>query len=244
MTAASDRYNQSSKSNGALMRATPLAIFGCYLPATSLAAMAEQDARLSHPNKTCQSCNAAYVAAVGHLISHPGDREGATEVARIVASHPDFDPDVRAWLLEDSLDEPSSLDCEELIGFCRWGFTLAFMFLRTGIRSGRKPHCISQDAPPPPPPSGTEIMHIRACPEAPVYTWISDKTLICFLLLTPRALSHAASLLATVHALLLMRILLLTQSLGICLISDMSMCKASVPGAFLASRSNIRHMTT
>ena len=125
------------------MRATPLAIFGCFLPATTLAAMAEQDACLSHPNKACQSCNAAYVAAVGHLISHPGDREGAIEVATAVALHPDFDPDVRAWLLEDSLDEPTSVDCVKMIGFCRWGFTLAFMFLRTGIRSGRRTLCIS-----------------------------------------------------------------------------------------------------
>ena len=104
------------------------------MPVSTLAAMSEQDARLSHPNKTCQSCNAAYVAAVGHLISHPGDREGAIKVATRLASEPDFDPEVRKWLLEDSLGDPTALYCEELIGFCRWGFTLAFMFLRNGSR--------------------------------------------------------------------------------------------------------------
>ncbi|KAK9826033.1 hypothetical protein WJX74_007037 [Apatococcus lobatus] len=134
MIAASDTQNGSSKSNGALMRATPLAVFGCYMPTSSLAAIAEQDACLSHPNKVCQSCNAAYVAAVGHLISHPGDQQGALAVASKVASGPDFDPGVRKWLLEDSLDNPAALNCEQLIGYCRWGFTLAFMFLRTGTR--------------------------------------------------------------------------------------------------------------
>ncbi|KAK9835110.1 hypothetical protein WJX84_001459 [Apatococcus fuscideae] len=128
--------NQDSKANGALMRIAPLAIFGCYLPLPSLTAMAEQDARLSHPNKTCLSCNAAYCAALGHLIAHPGDAPGAIAVATAVAERPDFEPEVRQWLVVDSLGEPAGLNCEQMIGFCRWGFTLAFMWLRKGSRGG------------------------------------------------------------------------------------------------------------
>lgn len=130
--AAAARNNMASLSNGALMRIAPLAIFGCYAPVCTLTAMAEQDARLSHPNRICQSCNAAYIAALGHLISHPGDQK----VATAVASGPDFNANVREWLLKDSLNDPASVTCNQYdtAGFCRWGFTLAFMFLRKGSR--------------------------------------------------------------------------------------------------------------
>ena len=134
--AAAARNNMASMSNGALMRIAPLAIFGCYAPVCTLTAMAEQDARLSHPNRVCQSCNAAYIAALGHLISHPGDQQGAVKVATAVASGPDFNADVREWLLKDSLNDSAGLTCKQydIAGCCRWGFTLAFMLLRKGSR--------------------------------------------------------------------------------------------------------------
>lgn len=116
------------------MRAAPLAIFGCHMPVSTLASMAKQDACLSHPNKVCESCNAAYVVAIAHLIAHPGDRTGAIDAATAVASEPDFDADVRTWLLEDSYGNPADLQCYPKMGYCRWGFTLAFMFLRKGTR--------------------------------------------------------------------------------------------------------------
>lgn len=130
MTEISAQRNAVSKSNGALMRAAPLAIFGSRMPVSTLAAMAERDACLSHPNKACQSCNAAYVVAIAHLITHPGDRTGAIDAATAVAARPNFDADVRRWLLEDSHGNPANLLCHQKMGFCRWGFTLAFMFLR------------------------------------------------------------------------------------------------------------------
>ena len=177
--------NQDSKANGALMRIAPLAIFGCYLPLPSLTAMAEQDARLSHPNKTCLSCNAAYCAALGHLIAHPGDAPGAIAVATAVAERPDFEPEVRQWLVVDSLGEPAGLNCEQMIGFCRWGFTLAFMWLRKGSRCVLATHPLeaenkiecsqtsscspSYPCPPPPPPLfGTPHTHTH--PPLPRYS--------------------------------------------------------------------------
>ncbi len=51
MTDNAAKMNMESKANGSLMRIAPLAIFGCYLPTTTLTAMTEQQARLSHPNK-------------------------------------------------------------------------------------------------------------------------------------------------------------------------------------------------
>ena len=134
MTENAAKFNMQSKSNGSLMRIASLAIFGCHMPAATLTAMAEQEARLSHPNKACQSCDAVYCAAISHLITHPGDATGALEAATAEASNPNCDPDVRKWLLEDSLGHPEDVNAENSIGFCRWGFTLAFIWLRKGTR--------------------------------------------------------------------------------------------------------------
>ena len=42
-----------SKANGALMRATPLAVWGHKLPQHDLVEAVMSDAQLTHPNKTC-----------------------------------------------------------------------------------------------------------------------------------------------------------------------------------------------
>lgn len=138
MTNAAADFNVPSKSNGALMRIAPLAIFGCYMPVETLAELAKQDARLSHPSNVCQSCNAVYCTAVAHLITHPGDGTGAIEAATAMATNPSCDPEVRQWLVEDSLGQPEDVQADHMdmhmIGFCRWGFTLAFMWLRKGSK--------------------------------------------------------------------------------------------------------------
>ena len=138
MTEAAAKANQSSKANGALMRIAPLAIFGCYMPVATLTSMAAQDARLSHPNPACQSCNTVYCAALGHLVVNPGDRLGAIAAATAVAQHPTCDPDVSRWLRKDSLRNPEDISAEMSDGltmsFCRWSFVLAFMWLRSGVR--------------------------------------------------------------------------------------------------------------
>lgn len=46
--------NMSSKANGALMRITPLAVWGHRLSHNELARAARADAKLTHPNQTCQ----------------------------------------------------------------------------------------------------------------------------------------------------------------------------------------------
>ena len=48
------QHNGGSKANGALMRAVPLALWGCRLEPEQLAAACSQDTRLSHPNQSCQ----------------------------------------------------------------------------------------------------------------------------------------------------------------------------------------------
>lgn len=76
MQAAAQR-SVDSKANGALMRATPLAIWAHRQDDAAIAEAAAADARLSHANPTCQDCNAAYCIALARLIRCPGDSAGA-----------------------------------------------------------------------------------------------------------------------------------------------------------------------
>jgi len=66
--AARSGANTESQANGALMRISPLAIWGHALPAEELVAYARADAALTHPHPACGDANAAYVVALAHTI--------------------------------------------------------------------------------------------------------------------------------------------------------------------------------
>lgn len=132
MRAVAVQRNQDSESNGALMRVIPLAMWMATQPAALVAEAAKQDALLSHPSVVCQDANAAYAVAMAHLLTHPGDTDGA--LAAATASSNMASSTVKLWLLEDSaLDDhqlDSLLDCTHMEGHVRYAFTLAFHFLR------------------------------------------------------------------------------------------------------------------
>jgi ADP-ribosyl-[dinitrogen reductase] hydrolase len=75
------RGNADSKANGAVMRATPLCVWAHRLSAVDAGAAGAADSSLSHPNASAAGANAAYVAAVAHLVGHPGDADGALSAA-------------------------------------------------------------------------------------------------------------------------------------------------------------------
>ncbi|MGQ9921576.1 MAG: ADP-ribosylglycohydrolase family protein [Desulfobacca sp.] len=52
--------NPDSQANGALMRISPLGIFGANYPLVQVAAWARQDAALTHPHPVCQEANALW----------------------------------------------------------------------------------------------------------------------------------------------------------------------------------------
>ncbi len=60
--------NRSSQANGALMRASPLGIFGALRPLHQVAEWARRDAALTHPNPVCIQANALFVMAVAEAI--------------------------------------------------------------------------------------------------------------------------------------------------------------------------------
>lgn len=69
LNALNGKLNPSSEANGAMMRASPLGIFGAGLPEAEVTAMAMQDAALTHPNPVCQQSNALFALAISNAIS-------------------------------------------------------------------------------------------------------------------------------------------------------------------------------
>lgn len=132
MTTTSIKFSSNSEANGALMRATPISIWACSMPLETVAEFAKQDARLSHPNKICQDCNAIYCMAQVYLINHPGDAEGALQIIEeyVVKGH--VEQRVHDWVLIDSKLPFTQFgrDVSSNIGWVKHAFILAIYFLR------------------------------------------------------------------------------------------------------------------
>jgi ADP-ribosylglycohydrolase len=62
------RPNSASQANGALMRISPLGIFGVGEDIQRVAEWARQDAALTHPHPVCLQANALYAAAIARAI--------------------------------------------------------------------------------------------------------------------------------------------------------------------------------
>jgi ADP-ribosylglycohydrolase len=127
-------YNIESEANGALMRVCPIAIWTCQMPIETIAEYARADARLSHPNKVCQDCNAVYCIAIAHLIMHPGDADGAIQLIEdyVIKSPTHIHQRVHDWVLIDSKLPFTQFtqDVSRNIGWIKHGFILAIYFLR------------------------------------------------------------------------------------------------------------------
>ena len=64
----SDMHNHDSQANGALMRISPLGIFGSNYPLEQVAQWAMEDAEITHPNRVCLQTNALFVMAIAHAV--------------------------------------------------------------------------------------------------------------------------------------------------------------------------------
>ena len=63
------RPNHESQANGAMMRISPLGIFGANHPLETVGDWARQDAALTHPNQVCLQANALFTMAIAHAIA-------------------------------------------------------------------------------------------------------------------------------------------------------------------------------
>jgi ADP-ribosyl-[dinitrogen reductase] hydrolase len=66
--ALTGRHNHESQANGALMRISPLGIFGAKHSPDQVAEWAQQDAALTHPHPVCRQINALFAMAIGRSI--------------------------------------------------------------------------------------------------------------------------------------------------------------------------------
>lgn len=73
--------NRKSQSNGALMRVSPLGIYGWASPPEKLAELARMDAALTHPHPVCQDCSALVAVAIAHAIREVSDAESTFRFA-------------------------------------------------------------------------------------------------------------------------------------------------------------------
>ena len=120
MDAQAARSSASSKANGSLMRASGLGAWAWRLSLEDAAEAARADARLTHPNRSCQDAGAAYVVAIRHLVLHPDDAEGAFAAACGVVR----EDEVARWL--DDARAGRLPPCSPQDGFVRIAFTHAF----------------------------------------------------------------------------------------------------------------------
>ena len=66
------RSNPESQANGALMRISPLGIFGTYQEPGAVIEWAREDAAITHPHEVCGQANALFAAAVSFAIRSGG----------------------------------------------------------------------------------------------------------------------------------------------------------------------------
>ena len=71
--AARAAANRASQANGALMRASPIGVWGVGRHADEVAEAARADARLTHPHPVCQDASAVFTVAIAHAIRYGAD---------------------------------------------------------------------------------------------------------------------------------------------------------------------------
>ncbi|MFH1679804.1 MAG: ADP-ribosylglycohydrolase family protein [Candidatus Eisenbacteria bacterium] len=69
------RPNPESQANGALMRVSPLGIFGASHPLDRVAEWAREDASITHPHPVCLAVNAVYASAIADAVRSGSEPE-------------------------------------------------------------------------------------------------------------------------------------------------------------------------
>ena len=73
------RPNPDSQANGALMRISPLGIFGANHDSEDVAKWARQDAAITHPHPVCRQANALFTMAIAHAVRQGCDARSLYE---------------------------------------------------------------------------------------------------------------------------------------------------------------------
>lgn len=122
--AAQQAANPSSQANGALMRISPLALFGYAVADAQLAEWARLDAQLTHPHPICQDANAVFVLAIRHALTTGNPPAAIYHYAQTWAAQSNLHPSVQQWLAAAATQPPQ--DYSDHMGWVRIACQNAF----------------------------------------------------------------------------------------------------------------------
>ena len=111
--AAETAANRDSQANGALMRISPLGIWGAWRDSGGLAEAARADARLSHPHPVCQEASALFVVTLAHAIREGTDPATTYAFARGWAAEFGREPAVREALAAAERNRPTDFQTQQ-----------------------------------------------------------------------------------------------------------------------------------
>jgi ADP-ribosylglycohydrolase len=97
----------TSQANGAMMRVSPLGIFGANHPLETVGDWARQDAILTHPHPVCLQANAHFAMAIAHAIASGCEAETLYRNIRQWAVGMDIDPALRDAVCGASQSPPN-----------------------------------------------------------------------------------------------------------------------------------------
>ncbi|MGI8915769.1 MAG: inositol monophosphatase family protein [Chloroflexota bacterium] len=118
---------QASQANGALMRVSPLGIWGWNKDPAIVAEAARADARLTHPHPACQECSAIYVTAIAHAVATGANAQATYAFACAWAVEHCRVQMVRDWLLAAAAGPTDDFLTQQ--GWVRHAFPNAFFQL-------------------------------------------------------------------------------------------------------------------
>lgn len=98
--------NQNSQANGALMRVSPLGIFGALRSDMEVATMARLDAALTHPHRACLEANALYAMAIAEAVRKQTTPEVLYKRICAWAAEMNCGDDVKAWVASAASGPP------------------------------------------------------------------------------------------------------------------------------------------
>lgn len=139
----------SNRSNGSLMRCTPMAVWASALEPEDLKKAIVCDAEFTHPNKLVQDCVFLYASTIRDLINNPThpmrakmsfDKAVTLSKEKLANFTSDDGESAYKWLIaafnlaEESFNKPDFdlkkvYDCIKFEGFIKHGFILSFYYL-------------------------------------------------------------------------------------------------------------------
>lgn len=100
------QMNPESQANGALMRVSPIGIFGVNYSLEQVAEWAEADAALTHPNPICLQVNALYAMAISTAIREDVNPNELYDLVLLWAKERSVDSSVIATIVNANTQKP------------------------------------------------------------------------------------------------------------------------------------------